>query len=426
MRNRLLAALALFVILAPFSLSLFSGCANKLQGDQMQNLAPEVGFINSPPESTVFSRNSVIYWWGTDKDGIIAYFRYHVATVAELGTTPPDQYIANLAADQWEIVNVDIVDADPGTDRIIKMSADLNDPVNSYVLQYVFLQAFDEEGAASSIIWRLYGRNDNPPNTIIFNPVDQPFVNSVLPGGVITGVKMSWQGTDPIDYPTDPPAFDFHYRLYGPFDSAQNAYIKTNYFTKRYVTADGRVFKIGDVIVFCNDSAGVSCAQANKPAWASCSVTVVDTIVDSSQVPYDTILDTNRICWGTVTLTVTTDAFGGLQDYFDVDNPNYQSAYPDNMYRVFESRDPSKSASDSSRMWVARTADTIFNVFGKFPLAGPADTTIEQDFIFWCRSRDDALVPDLIPGFRSIRVINPRYERGVLIVDMTSILNTVR
>jgi hypothetical protein len=66
-------------------------------------------------------------------------------------------------------------------------------------------------------------------------------------------------------------------------------------------------------------------------------------------------------------------------------------------------------------------ADTIFNVF-----ANPPDTTIEMSFVFWIRSRDDALVPDLIPAFKSVRVINPKFERAVVIADLTSILNPVR
>jgi hypothetical protein len=90
LKNRLIAAAVLFVIaLLPLSLLMISGCASKLEGEEFANLAPEVGFINSPPESTNFSRNSVIYWWGTDRDGIIDYFRYHVAMVTELGGSTP-------------------------------------------------------------------------------------------------------------------------------------------------------------------------------------------------------------------------------------------------------------------------------------------------------------------------------------------------
>ena len=412
LKNRLLAALALYMIALVPLLGMFSGCASKLQGDQMQNEPPQVGFINSPPESTNFSRNTVIYWWGTDTDGIIDYFRYHVAPVTQLGTNTPDQYIAGLADsnDAWTIVDVDIVNSDPGTEKIIKLSADLSDPVNTFVLQYVFLQAFDEEGEASTIVYRLFGRNDNPPNTIIFSTsANEPFVNAVSPGGIITGVKIQWAGTDFIDYPADPPPFDFNYRLYGPFDSVQYAQITSQFFVKRYLTATGKIYKIGDTIVTC-DTTVIFPQQITCDTLPNGDTTTCDTIT----LPPDTTINCTSLI---ITSATPVTAFGGLQDHFDIANANYQSAFPDSPYCVFESENPL----DSTDVWVQRTADTLFNVFRYFPKTGPADTTIEQYFVFWVRSRDDALVPDLIPAFKGVRVLNPRYERGVLIVDLSTV-----
>ncbi len=424
LKNKVLAVLALFVILLAPLLLMFPGCASKLDGTQTANQAPEVGFINSPPEGTNFSRNSIIYWWGTDRDGLIDYFRYHVATVDEIGIPNPtreelEQYINAIATqpNEWTVVDVDIVGSDPGTEKIIKLSADLNDPVNRYVLQYVFLQAFDEEGLGSEIKWRLFGRNDNPPETFISNPpeADLPFVNAVTKGGVITGIKMRWEGQDLIDYPADPPPFDFHYRLYGPFDSAQYAQIKSQFYTKRYLTATGLVYKLGDTIVTCDTTVifpqQITCDTLPNGDTTSCDTTTL--------APDTTITCTSLI----VRLTSPCNAFGCLQDYFAIDNPAYISAYPDSSYLIHESKDPLDNTADS--IWVDRTADTIFNVFSKFPQTGAADTTIEKDFILWVRSRDDALVPDLIPAYKGIRVLNPRYERDVLVVDASSILTAI-
>jgi len=90
-KNRLVSALLLLLLLiVPLSLLFVSGCRSDWQGEATGNAAPTVGFINSPPEGTDFSSNSVIYWWGSDPDGIIAYFRYHVATVDEIGFPAPD------------------------------------------------------------------------------------------------------------------------------------------------------------------------------------------------------------------------------------------------------------------------------------------------------------------------------------------------
>ena len=80
-KNRLVSALLLFLLLIiPLSFLFVSGCSSDWQGEATANLAPIVGFINSPPESPNFSKNSVIYWWGSDPDGIIALFRCRVAT----------------------------------------------------------------------------------------------------------------------------------------------------------------------------------------------------------------------------------------------------------------------------------------------------------------------------------------------------------
>ena len=419
LKNRLLAALALFMIVLVPVLLIFSGCASKLQGNQVENEPPEVGFINSPPESTNFSRNSVIYWWGTDRDGIIDYFRYHVATVTQIGATPPDQYIAGLvdSSDVWTVVDVDIVESDPGTEQIIKLSADLSDPVNTFVLQYVFLQAFDEEGLASTIVFRLFGRNDNPPNTVIFNPsaADIPFVNAPKKGGIITGVKMKWAGEDPIDYPADPPPFEFHYRLYGPYDSVQYAQLTSQFFTRRYLTATGKIYKIGDTIVTC-DTTVIFPQQIICDTLPNGDTTTCDT----TTLPPDTTINCITLI---VRTTTPTTAFGGLQSYFFIDSPDFDTSSVFNKL-VFESSNPLRNNADS--IWVEKTADTIFNVFKDYIPPPGGDTTLEMNYVFWVRSRDDALVPDLIPAFKGIRVLNPRYERGVLIVDMSTVLTPTK
>ena len=209
-KNRLVSALLLFLLLTvPLSFLFVSGCSSDWQGEATSNLAPIVGFINSPPESTNFSRNSVIYWWGSDPDGIIAFFRYHVATFDELGPTSPDVYIQTIDDTSWTVLEVDVANSQPGTQDIIKLSADLDDPVNRFVQQYVFLQAFDEEGMGSVIVWRIFGRNDNPPQTILFNPssADLPFVDAAQAGGVITVVKIRLKGEDLRDFPHDRPPF---------------------------------------------------------------------------------------------------------------------------------------------------------------------------------------------------------------------------
>ena len=422
-KNRLVSALLLFLLLTvPLSLLFVSGCSSDWQGEATTNLAPVVGFINSPPESTNFSRNSVIYWWGSDPDGIIAFFRYHVATFDELGPDAPGAYIQTVNDTDWTVLEVDVSNSQPGTQDIIKLSADLDDPVNTFVQQYVFLQAFDEEGMGSIIVWRIFGRNDNPPQTILFNPpaIDQPFVDAVQSGGVITGVKMRWRGEDLIDFPQDPPPFEFEYRLYGPYNDSIFNLIDSLFFTRRYVTADGGVFIIGDTIIKCDTT--ITLPQ----------LIVCDTTIDTTASPQDTaiVCDTTTLAPDTaitcdtlvVSLLTPTTAAGGLEDFFNIDT----SLFTDNP--LFNSIAFKSVNSLDGGPWVEKTGDTIFNVFASYKDTIPAsrDTTVEMNFVFWIRCRDDAQVPDIVPAFKEVRVLNPRYEREVLIIDVTETLSIQR
>ncbi len=410
-KNRLVSALLLFLLLSvPLSLLFVSGCSSDWQGEEAGNLAPIVGFINSPPESTNFSKNSVIYWWGSDPDGIIAYFRYHVATVTEIGDPTPSSavlmaYIQSVDDTSWTYIDVDVANSQPGTQEIIKLSANLDDPVNTFVMQYVFLQAVDEQGLGSEIDWRVFGRNDNPPQTILFNPppFDLPFVDAVGSGGIITGVKLRWKGEDLIDFPQDPPPFEFEYRLYGPYNDSVFDLVSSQFFTTRYVTSDGILKKIGDTIITCDTTITLP--------------TVCDSTVSPPACSTSTDPDTTVTCDTLIISAVTpTTARGGLEDFFDIEdtllfinNPIFNSV-------VFQS-----SNSIDGGPWVEKTADTIFNVFDTYKdtIDASRDSTIEMNFVFWIRCRDDAQVPDIVPAFKTVRVLNPRYEREVLIVDAT-------
>lgn len=387
--------MTIFALLAAISsLFLMSGCTETLEGEKVANQKPIVYFVNIPPEGQEFSRNPVIYWVGTDRDGQIDFFRYHVATMAEIGYdtavsgtdtvfTPidPDEYILTIPDGLWIVLDVDHKAGDPRTTNTISMSADLNDPVNTFIDQYVFLQAYDEAGLGSDIIHRLFSRNDNPPQTLLYGiTLDSPFVNSVNPGGVITGVKMRWGGTDPIDYPADPPPFEYDWKLFGPYTEEQYDTIQSQFVKIVYVTSDARVFNLGDTIITCDTS-------------------FVD---NSTEIVCDTIL---------VTDSTATSAFGRLDVNFDYLDPSFTDS---GFYTV-----PATSGTGSNP-WVMATADTIYDVFTDYyqtPIGSTIDTTVEMYFFFTIRSRDDAQVADLVPAFKSFTVIDALKERDVAVID---------
>ncbi len=251
-----------------------SSCTDTLQGDVNANQKPIVNFVNIPPDGQRFSRNPVIYWYGTDTDGLIDYYRYHVATETQLNGMSPEEYIQTLSDEitvvcdtitgadtvivcdtisDWVYIDVDPVASDPRTTITVPLIADTASPVLTYVPQWVFVQAFDMEGLGSDIVYRLFTRNDNPPQTnVIVNPRDLPFVNAPQAGGIVTGIRITWSASDKIDYPQDPPPFEFEWRLYGPYTDEELQEIEDSYVTKVFETTDGFIYRIGDTLVRCD------------------------------------------------------------------------------------------------------------------------------------------------------------------------------
>ncbi len=377
----LLLSAALFVAAAIY----LGGCTKTIDGETYANKAPRVYFANIPPSGATFSRNPEVYWYGSDQDGLIVMYRYYIATVAEMGGQTPTDFQATIADSAWTYVDVNPAEADPKTKHSIPLTADTTSPVLSFVDQWVFLQAFDHEGMGSEIVSRRFSRNDNPPTTGILDYSSAlPFVNAEQAGGVVTGIRLTWQGADQIDYPTDPPPFQFQWRLYGPYTQAELADIKANYFLQVFQTNDGFIYRPGDTLFTCPDD--------------TCAYYVIG---EADSIP---------------------SFLGSFEDYFAIDDPTFEaSTY--NHWALQSCADkgcthPEDACCEDT--WVYNTSDTLYDVFRDYT----GDNTITRNFIFWIRSRDDALVPDPTPAFSSkfgdISVIEPKYERDVLVIDYAS------
>jgi len=235
-------ALGCLVIPALF----FGGCSKNLEGDVYANEKPIVWFVNVPPENARSSVNPIVNWMGQDRDGQIDFYRYIVVREDEMmdslgldsslteaqAQSFVDNYLVNMHDSLWTVLLVRADSTDPHTSNIIPMSAEMSDPVRTYVPQFVFVQVFDEEGLGSDIVFRRFLRNDNPPTTRIVSFIEGvPFINSVLR-----------QGADVIDYPTDPPPFEFEWKLFGPYSDEEYTELIDSFRTEVFVTNDARVF----------------------------------------------------------------------------------------------------------------------------------------------------------------------------------------
>jgi hypothetical protein len=369
------------------SIYIWGGCTKEIKGPPRVNQAPIVEFVNIPVEGARFSSDTTVYWYGTDVDGFIKLFRYTVILDSLVGPDP-EAFLASRPDDSlpWKVLEVQL--ENPNSKDRIKMSADVRDPVRRYISSYIFLQAIDNLGAKSKIIYRKFSKNNHFPDTkISANVLIDPYVNAKSSAGVLEGVSVTFEGEDRIDYPRNPPPFEFHWKLYGPFDSLEMVEINKNYVTSVFVDLYGDFYKKGDFYKTIRD---------------------IDTTIDNTVVPPDTTVDTtfNYILVDTLQAG---SPIGNWSKFVLLDS------LPSNLNRVAaESHDPL-----SNSYWTYESSANIYNVFGKEIVKPAADTTRLEYFMLWCQTRDDSKVPDPVPEYKWISVIEPKFERDVLVLDAT-------
>jgi hypothetical protein len=229
--------LGFYFVVSGLCLLAFSGCSKlEREGTPPANTPPQVFFVNIPPESTQFSVNPRIYWFGTDVDGFISAYQYAVmrtdSVVSFGGLEEVKDFLHSIPSDSTSWVdqtglknlNGNHVVAEPGGhQRDVMMYAEM-DP-ETYTPQYLFLRAVDNGGAISEeVIHRMYSRNNHRPEAFI--DVDEDFTTQnhyCLMDTTATwkGISISWSGLDTADYPNlrSQPEFKFKWELVGPFDS---------------------------------------------------------------------------------------------------------------------------------------------------------------------------------------------------------------
>ncbi len=207
-----------------------AGCGKKsLKGTPAGNKAPTIAFSNTPPENYVFTSNPHLTWSGTDEDGRVIGYYYLVVQDDSVGN--PADYLDSLPPDSlW--INV----PQESTTVTVRFFASSNE--TDTVGQYVFVKCVDDDGQFSPTIYRRYSRVNRPPQTYIrifpgktdpsdSLPPDQMVGEYlwVLPDTtrVWSGLKITWEGKDTLDFPDGEPDFDYEWNLYGPYDTSTAA-----------------------------------------------------------------------------------------------------------------------------------------------------------------------------------------------------------
>lgn len=247
---------------------------------------------------------------------------------------------------------------------------------------------------------------NSPPETRIVGLIpDLLFINSVAPGAPTTGVFLSWSADDLIDHPYYPPPFEFEYRLYGPYPDALFEQVRNSFMIAVFHTNDGELLEMG-----------------LPPDTVACDTLYVDgqidTIICQTLGTHYVICDTTwdggvrEINCDTVlvdTLLSETD-YGRIDTLFDVEDPAFLNN-PD-YHRL------AALSLESGDTWTYHTTDTLYSLFVSFP----SDTTQLMNFIFWVRARDpvDSTLYDPTPAIAELAVIDPRFERDLIVLNWTS------
>ncbi len=370
----------------------FGGSCDEIKGPERKNQPPEVRFVNIPVEGAKVSSAITLYWQGTDVDGFIKYYRYCVVkkdtvdAYTDSGSFPaPINYINSRPIDDFDWTVIEVTPSNPGTSADINMSADPNDPVRNYLTSYVYLQAIDDQGALSKIdtttpdTYKYFQKNNHFPNTkISVNDIRNPYVNvdtTISATAALQGVQISWYAVDSSDY-LNPPPFEYKWKLLGPYTDDE-----MNFINKKHT---GRVFQdlYGDYYFEddnypINDSTLVPLSSLSGPYGSWENILFLDTIRDTLAPIVSTYLP-----------------------------------LPTSMIRVADS-----SGANGESPWTYEMNKRFGNVFDQSPFS--TDTTSQYNYLFWCQARDDAEVPDKVPAFGWISIIDPKFEREVIILDMT-------
>ena len=370
-----------FSILALAVMALaIAGCGDRVQGDQTPNAKPQVYFVNIPPDGQKLSVNPVVFWVGTDGDGIVVEYRYTVVREDEMNGMGPDEYVATVLSVTddttiWTYLDVSV--DDPQTTNEVPAQADLSDPVNRYIPQYIFVQAIDDLGLGSDIVFRLVLRNDRPPETTIYPFIDSDhvYINDEQAGAIVTGVPIGWRGEDPN---IEDSLFEFEWRLLGPYSDQEITDLLDKHMVQVFVGTDAKVY----------------------PYWQGERLILVDTTYDTTGL----VVDSTIILIDTITVG---NFFGDIDTaYLQMDSILADTASTINKPLQY------------SGGWMPRTQEVFYDLYTDYE----DDSTIVRRFIFWVRCRDQAHVADLTPDWAIFKAIQPKYERGPIIIDFSKTL----
>jgi hypothetical protein len=238
MQNRHMKIVFFITALLVIASLMMSGCSTPgFDGDKKINLRPKCYISNVPTEGEEYSANPGLYWYATDEDGFIKSYRFIVKTAEEINDDPlqfAEDVIDADNYDGWTVIFVDsLAPGKSATSDTVPLFAHVDPDI--YTPQYFFVQAIDNHNLPSQFTdtvaggdilasaFRMYSRNNNPPETYISFDTEKVYFSLTDTTALYQGISITWSGSDSLDYKRTQPTFQYHWQVYGPFDTQEEA-----------------------------------------------------------------------------------------------------------------------------------------------------------------------------------------------------------
>ena len=271
MSKKMLWFLTLFSII----LIIFTGCTKKPKSVDVQNQAPETYIVNVPPDSSYIYHARIIYWYGTDADGIVTRYDWAIDDTT---------YDENIAGSGWHSLYMDSTLA---TQDTIAFEAPIPDTEFTHIF---YVRAVDNKDKPDpSPATRVFRTSNIPPNTrFISTPKDssQRFILSDSTD-IWKGINFEWTAIDSdqvfpcrFQYCWDDTTFNFDPVTHKGWSDPVSG-------ESFYFTGDNSPFEEGYHTVYLramDDAGAVDRSLSDTTIWIS--------EIDSSVTPWDTLMDT--------------------------------------------------------------------------------------------------------------------------------------
>ncbi len=187
--------------IALLALAVLGGC---YKGEESETQNPFVHLYNVPPDSSVMGAAPVIWWWGTDVDGIIVGYQWIDITAAKLDSTTVEAYYSGTEPIPDTVISAD--SADTFVWHYTESNADtiflLMEPGDTMTKHLFCVRSIDVDGDTSDVECRIYYRTNEPPDSLkIKENEDYPEGDTFWVLNDTTwdwkGIKIDWTAHDP-------------------------------------------------------------------------------------------------------------------------------------------------------------------------------------------------------------------------------------